>query len=116
MRLESVPNAIEQAKAAAANMVGGAVVYNALPWFWSDQYDVKLQTVGLHEGHDDLVIRGDPAEKRFAVWYLKDGKALAVDAINDAASFAMGKRLITTGASVDAKKLGDVSVDLKSLA
>ena len=116
MRLESVPNAIEQAKAAAANMVGGGVVYDALPWFWSDQYDVKLQTVGLHEGHEELVVRGDPAEKKFAVWYLKDGKALAVDAINDPASFAMGKRLITTGASLDSKKLADVSVDLKSLA
>ena len=63
-----------------------------------------------------MVVRGDPAEKKFAVWYLKDGKALAVDAINDPASFAMGKRLITIGASIDAKKLGDVNVDLKSLA
>jgi len=115
MRLESVPNAIEQAKAAAANMVGGAVVYDALPWFWSDQYDVKLQTVGLSEGYDELVVRGDPAEKKFGVWYLKDGKALAVDAINDPASFAMGKKLIASGAALYAKQLGDVSVDLRTL-
>ena len=115
MRLESVPNAIEQAKAAAANMIGGEIVYDALPWFWSDQYDVKLQTVGLMEGHDDLVVRGDPAEKKFAVWYLKDGKALAVDAINDAISFAMGKKLITAGVTLDPAKLGDRNVDLKTL-
>ncbi len=116
MRLESVPNAIEQGKAAAANMLGKETIYDALPWFWSDQYDVKLQTVGLMEGHDDLILRGDPAEKKFAVWYLKDGKALAVDAINDPASFAMGKRLIMTGAALDPAKLADSGVDLKTLA
>lgn len=115
MRLESVPNAIEQAKAAAANMIGGESVYDALPWFWSDQYDVKLQTVGLSEGHDELVIRGEPGAKKFAVWYLKDGKALAVDAINDPASFAMGKKLILAGATLDAAKLGDAGVDLRTL-
>ncbi len=116
MRLESVPNAIEQAKAAGANMAGGAVVYDALPWFWSDQYDVKLQTAGLMEGFDNMVVRGDPQIKRFAVWYLKDGKALAVDAINDPASFVIGKRLIESGAAIDPDKLADVSVDLKTLA
>jgi 3-phenylpropionate/trans-cinnamate dioxygenase ferredoxin reductase subunit len=116
LRLESVPNAIEQAKAAAANMIGGKVIYDALPWFWSDQYDVKLQTAGLCEGYEELVLRGDPAEKKFAVWYLKDGKALSVDAINDPASFAMGKKLILAGASVDPANLGDVNVDLKTLA
>ncbi len=115
MRLESVPNAIEQAKAAAANMIGGDVIYDALPWFWSDQYDVKLQTVGLCEGYDALVVRGDPDAKKFAVWYLKDGKGLAVDAINDPASFAMGKKLITAGTALDAAKLADTSVDLKTL-
>lgn len=116
MRLESVPNAIEQAKAAAANMLGNQTVYDALPWFWSDQYDVKLQTVGLMEGYDELIVRGDPAEKKFSVWYLKEGKALAVDAINDAVSFAMGKKLIMAGTALDPKKLGDKTVDLKSLA
>lgn len=115
MRLESVPNAIEQAKVAAANMIGGEVVYDALPWFWSDQYDVKLQTVGLLEGHDELVLRGDPATKKFAAWYLKDGKALAVDALNDPASFAIGKKLILAGAALDEKKLADTSIDLRTL-
>lgn len=115
MRLESVPNAIEQAKVAGANMAGGSAVYDALPWFWSDQYDVKLQTVGLSEGADDMVVRGEPETRRFAVWYLKDGKALAVDAVNDPASFAVGKRVIERDAPVDARVLADASADLKSL-
>ncbi|MEO1137112.1 MAG: FAD-dependent oxidoreductase [Pseudomonadota bacterium] len=115
MRLESVPNAIEQAKVAAANMIGGNVVYDALPWFWSDQYDVKLQTVGLWQGADDMIMRGDPDSKSFAVWYLKDGKAFAVDAINDPASFAMGKKLIMAGTPLDAARLADTSVDLRTL-
>lgn len=115
MRLESVPNAIEQAKVAGANMAGGSAVYDALPWFWSDQYDVKLQTVGLSEGADDMVVRGEPASKRFAVWYLKDGKALAVDAVNDPASFAVGKRVIERDAPVNAAVIADMNADLKSL-
>ncbi len=115
MRLESVPNAIEQAKAAAANMAGGDVVYDALPWFWSDQYDVKLQTVGLSEGHDNLVVRGQPGEKKMSVWYLKEGAVLAVDAINDPAAFAIGKKVILDGKQVTASALGDVNADLKAL-
>lgn len=115
MRLESVPNAIEQAKVAGANMAGGKLVYNALPWFWSDQYDVKLQTVGLSEGYDEIVIRGNPKEKKFAAWYLKDGKVLAVDAVNDPASFAFSKKLIMEGASINPSKLADASLDLKEL-
>ncbi len=115
MRLESVPNAIEQGKVAAANMAGGEVVYDALPWFWSDQYDVKLQTVGLGEGAEEIALRGDPDTKKFSAWYLKDGEVLAVDAINDPASFAMGKRLIMANTKVDVATLEDVSVNLKEL-
>lgn len=115
MRLESVPNAIEQAKAAAANMAGTQTVYDALPWFWSDQYDVKLQTVGLCEGHDRMIVRGAPESKKFAVWYLKDAKVLAVDAINDPASFAVAKRLIMANATVNSDLLADAQTDLKTL-
>lgn len=115
MRLESVPNAIEQAKTAAANMAGGAEVHDALPWFWSDQYDVKLQTAGLLEGFDNLVVRGDPAARKFSVWYLKNGKALAVDAINDPASFAAGKKLIIAATPLDPAQLADPGVNLKEL-
>ncbi len=115
MRLESVPNAIEQAKAAGANLAGKSTVYDALPWFWSDQYDVKLQVAGLCDGAENIVLRGDPSEKRFSVWHIKDGLILAVDAINDPASFAMGRKLIMSGAAVDLSLLGDASVDLKTL-
>ena len=97
-------------------MAGGSHIYDALPWFWSDQYEVKLQTVGLSEGHDELVVRGDAATKCFAVWYLKDGKAIAVDAINDPASFVIGKRLIMGGVTLDPTALADIGIDLKSLA
>jgi 3-phenylpropionate/trans-cinnamate dioxygenase ferredoxin reductase subunit len=115
LRLESVPNAIEQAKVAGANMAGQNAVYDAVPWFWSDQYDVKLQTVGVSEGADEMVLRGDAAAKKFSVWYMQRGRLLAVDAVNDPASFAISKRLIgRTG--IDAKRLADPETDLKSLA
>lgn len=114
IRLESIPNAIEQAKAAAANMAGGNAAYDPLPWFWSDQYDVKLQTVGLFDGFDDLVVRGDPGAKSFAVWYMKEGKPISVEAVNDAASFAIGKRLILENAVVSPERLKDCSMDLRS--
>lgn len=115
LRLESVPNAIEQAKVAGANMAGGSVVYDAVPWFWSDQYDVKLQTVGLSEGADQTIVRGDPDAKKFSVWYLNSGRLLAVDAINDPAAFAISKRLIGAKAVVAATALADPNADLKSL-
>jgi 3-phenylpropionate/trans-cinnamate dioxygenase ferredoxin reductase subunit len=114
VRLESVPNAIEQAKVAGVNMAGGDARYEAAPWFWSDQYDVKLQTVGISEGADETVLRGDPGARKFSVWYFQRGRLLAVDAVNDPAAFATSKRLIgKTG--VDAKVLADVGADLKSL-
>lgn len=115
MRLESVPNAIDQAKAAAANMAGKDVVYDAVPWFWSDQYDVKLQTAGIAEGADERIARGAPGEKKLSVWYLREGRLLAVDTMNDVPSFAVGKRLIAAKASPDRKILADPAADLKSL-
>jgi 3-phenylpropionate/trans-cinnamate dioxygenase ferredoxin reductase subunit len=115
MRLESVPNAIEQAKVAGTNMAGGEAVYDAVPWFWSDQYDVKLQTVGVSEGGDRTVVRGDVGARTFSVWYLKAGRLLAVDAVNDPAAFAASKKLVAAKAAPDAKKLADPETDLKSL-
>ncbi|HBK91639.1 MAG TPA: pyridine nucleotide-disulfide oxidoreductase [Parvularcula sp.] len=116
MRLESVPNAIEQAKVAAANMAGGSLVYDAVPWFWSDQYDVKLQTAGVAEGADETVVRGDPAAARFTVWSLKEGRVLAVDAVNDPGGFLAAKKIIAAKTPLDAKTLADPATDLKSLA
>lgn len=115
LRLESVPNAIEQAKIAGANMAGGNAAYDAVPWFWSDQYDVKLQTAGVSDGADQAAVRGDPAAKKFSVWYFRAGRLLAVDAVNDPAAFVISKRLIAAKATPDPKMLADPAIDLKSL-
>lgn len=115
MRLESVPNAIDQAKTAAAGMAGKRAVYDTVPWFWSDQYEVKLQTAGLGEGADTVVMRGEPGALKLSVWHLKGGRLLAVDAINDIPAFAVGKRLIAAKAAPDPKTLADPASDLKSL-
>lgn len=115
VRLESVPNAIEQAKVAAVNIAGGNAVHDALPWFWSDQYDVKLQTAGLSEGYDDVVIRGAIADKKFSVWYLKNDVLLAVDAINEPAVFMLSKKLLLNNAMPSRQQIEDVTFDLKMI-
>jgi len=109
IRLESVPNAMEQAKVAAATICGKDKSHDAFPWFWSDQFDVKLQTAGLSQGYDSTVIRGDMAEKKFALFYLKDGKVIAVDAINSPKDFMKAKMLIPTGITISESKLADTS-------
>lgn len=116
LRLESVHNAIEQAKTAANNLCGNDTHYSQVPWFWSDQYDLKLQIAGLSEGYDDLVIRGNPADRSFACLYLRDGKLIATDAVNSPREFVQSKVLILAGAKVDRDKLGDTGIQLKDLA
>jgi 3-phenylpropionate/trans-cinnamate dioxygenase ferredoxin reductase subunit len=116
LRLESVHNALEQAKTAAASMCGERLPYAQIPWFWSDQYDVKLQIVGLGNDYDNLVIRGNQAGKAFAAFYLRGNRLLAVDAVNSPREFMLGKKLIATAASFDPKALADESVDFKALA
>lgn len=116
VRLESVHNAVEQGKTAAASIVGEPVAYAQVPWFWSDQYDVKLQITGLTEGYDQFVMRGDPGERSFAAFYLQNGKLLAVDAINSPREFMLGKKLITAGARFDIAELSDTENDFKALA
>ncbi len=115
MRLESVPNAIEQAKVAGAGMAGHTGVYDAVPWFWSDQYDLKLQTAGLGDGADTAVLRGDPATKRFSVWSLKAGRLIAADCVNDPAAFATARKLIAAKAEPAPERLADPGIDYKSL-
>ena len=83
VRLESVDNAFEQGKAAALNLLGRPTVHDRVPWFWSDQFDNKLLIVGLSQGFDQQVLRGDPASRSFSVCYLKGGELLAVEAINN---------------------------------
>lgn len=113
LRLESAPNAIDQAKVAGSVIAGRDAVYDPTPWFWSDQYDVKLQTAGLCEGADQTVVRR--AGRAVSVWYLKSGRLIAVDAMNDAPAYAVGRRLIAAKAEPGPKILADPGEDLKSL-
>jgi 3-phenylpropionate/trans-cinnamate dioxygenase ferredoxin reductase subunit len=112
LRLESVPNAIEQARVACINLLGGDVEYASIPWFWSDQYELKLQMVGFSSDGEESVLRGDKSTNKFAVFHLKEGRVVAVDAVNSSKAFMLGKRLY--GKSVDAVLLADESVELKS--
>lgn len=113
LRLESVPNAMEQARVSAANICGNPKVYDAIPWFWSDQYELKLQMVGFSTEGDTQVLRGDQASNQFAVFYLKDGNVVAADAVNSPKEFMVCKQML--GKPVDAAKLADPETDLKSL-
>ena len=116
IRLESVQNATDQAKTAAATICGNPKPYRALPWFWSDQYDIKLQIAGLNQGFERVVIRGDTAKGRsFSAFYMRAGKVLAVDAINKPGDFVWGKKLILGKTEVEETKLADESVPLKDL-
>ena len=113
LRLESVPNAMEQSRVAAANMAGQDKTYAAVPWFWSDQYDLKLQMVGFAADGDTRVVRGDPAAHRFAVFHLAAGTLVAAEAVNSPREFMACRQLV--GRQVDAKRLADPLVDLKTL-
>lgn len=116
IRLESVQNATDQAKNAAATLCGKAEAYRAVPWFWSDQFDVKLQIAGLSETYDSIVLRGDPGSGRsFAAFYFAGERLLAADAINRPAEFMAAKRLLARGESVDKKRLADDSIPIKTL-
>lgn len=117
LRLESVQNAIEQGKTAAATLAGKEKPYNQVPWFWSDQYDLKLQIVGLSAGYTQAVVRGDPEGSRsFAVFYLKDGVLIAVDAVNRAPEFMMAKILTQKQAVLDPKRIADETIPVKEIA
>jgi 3-phenylpropionate/trans-cinnamate dioxygenase ferredoxin reductase subunit len=113
VRLESVDNAFEQAKTAALNMLGRPTVHDRVPWFWSDQFDNKLLIVGLSQGHDQQVTRGDPATRSFTVCYLKGGELLAVEAINHSKDYMAARKLIADRVRPDLDKLADPLVALK---
>ena len=112
LRLESVPAAMGQARAAASAIAGTPKPFHELPWFWSDQYDLKLQIAGMSQPGDQVVVRGDPADRRFAAYYLRDGKIVAVNAINSARDFMGAKKLILEGRKPDLAKLADLAVPL----
>ena len=113
IRLESVQNAVDQAKVAAAALCEKPVPYDVIPWFWSDQYDLKLQIVGLSDGYDNLVIRKEEQENKFSVWYFKGTELLSVDAVNNAKAYVVGTKLIKDKALVNKIRLQDHSVPLK---
>lgn len=111
VRLESVQNAVDQGKVAAAAISGKLQPYNSIPWFWSDQYDTKLQIVGLADGYDDLIMREDYNQKR-SVWYFKGEKLLSVDAINNAKAYVIGTKVIKENKYINKSVLSDISIPL----
>ena len=113
IRLESVQNAIDQAKVLAENIMNIDSVYDSVPWFWSDQYDLKLQIAGLSEGYDETILRGDKKTKSFSCLYLKEGKIIAIDAINRPKDFIQSKVLIQEKRRIDREKASNEDFELK---
>ena len=115
LRLESVHNALEQAKTVAMSLLGKQEKYNQVPWFWSDQYDKKLQIVGFSDDHDELVIRGSIEEDNFMLFFLKEGKLIAVNAVNNPKEFLICKKLVANRQKISSDAISNQSVDLKEL-
>jgi 3-phenylpropionate/trans-cinnamate dioxygenase ferredoxin reductase subunit len=115
IRLECVQNAIDQAKHAALAMAGKPKTYSEVPWFWSDQYDLKLQIAGLARPSDQIVLRGRPEERKFAIFHLRDGALAAVEAVNAAPDYMIGKKLIADGARIAPERLADLSIPMKQM-
>jgi len=115
IRLESVQNANDMANAVAKTLTGVPTDYRAVPWFWSNQYDLRLQTVGLSIGHDATVLRGDPTARSFSVIYLKQGRVIALDCVNAVRDYVQGRALVIEGKSPDPARLADTNVALKEL-
>lgn len=115
VRLESVQNAVDQAKTAAKTLLGVREPYRSLPWFWSDQADIKLQIAGLSTGYDQTVVRGNPDEDAFSVLYYKAGRLLAIDAVNQVSDFMAVRRCLTAGQTIEAEAAKDSATPLKTL-
>jgi 3-phenylpropionate/trans-cinnamate dioxygenase ferredoxin reductase component len=113
IRLESVQNANDQAKVAALAICGEETSYGATPWFWSNQYDLRLQTVGLSTNHDAAILRGDPATRSFSIVYLKGGKVIALDCVNMVRDYAQGRKLVELGVHLSDEQAADTSRALK---
>jgi 3-phenylpropionate/trans-cinnamate dioxygenase ferredoxin reductase component len=115
MRVESVQNANDQATCVAKALCGDPQPYHAFPWFWSNQYDLRLQTAGISAGYDATVVRGDPAQRSFSVVYLKNGRVIALDCVNAVKDYVQGRKLVEARVSPDLDLLADASVPLKDL-
>lgn len=115
IRLESVQNANDQAKVAASHIMGKAEAYHAIPWFWSNQYDLRLQTVGLSLDYDQELVRGDPASRSFSVIYMRNGKVVALDCVNATKDYVQGRKAILDGLLLDQAQLADPAVPIKEV-
>ncbi|HEX8307168.1 MAG TPA: FAD-dependent oxidoreductase [Allosphingosinicella sp.] len=115
IRLESVQNAHDQAATAARAIVGAPQPYDSIPWFWSNQYDLRLQTVGLSVGHDSTVVRGRPEERSFSVLYLLAGRVIALDCVNSTRDYVQGKKLVLERRTIEPERLSDTGTQLKEL-
>ena len=113
VRLESVDNAFEQGTSAALNMLGIATVHDKVPWFWSDQFDLKMVIVGLAAGYDAMVLRGDPASRAFSVCYLKNGELIAVETVNHTKDQMAARKMIPLRARPDPVRIADDSIPLR---
>jgi 3-phenylpropionate/trans-cinnamate dioxygenase ferredoxin reductase subunit len=116
IRLESVQNASDQGDLVARRLAGEDVRYTALPWFWSDQYDCKLQIVGLNQGHDRTVVRPGASDSSLSIWYYRDDQLLAIDAMNEPKSYAFGRKIIEAGINPTPQQVADPATDLKAIA
>ena len=116
IRLESVQNAHDQAATAAKAIMGDPQPYEAVPWFWSNQYDLRLQTVGLSVGHDRTVVRGRPEDRSFSVIYLLEGRVIALDCVNSTRDYVQGRKLVLERRVVEPERLADTAVQLKEIA
>jgi 3-phenylpropionate/trans-cinnamate dioxygenase ferredoxin reductase subunit len=115
VRLESVQNAVDQAKVAARTLLGERVAYDAVPWFWSDQADLKLQIAGLSTGYDATVLRGDPDSEQFSILYYRDGRLIAIDTVNHVHDYLSAKRALAAGQTIPPEAAADASIALKTL-
>ena len=115
IRLESVQNALDQAKTAGGTLAGAPKPYDAVPWFWSDQYDLKLQMVGLSEGHDQAVVRGSPDEQKFSIFYYRQGALIGINSINRPGDHMAGRQLIPAGTALTPQQAADPDFDLVRL-
>jgi len=116
IRLESVQNANDQAKIAASHIMGRQEPYHAVPWFWSNQYDLRLQTVGLSLDYDQELVRGDPASRSFSVIYLRGGKVIALDCVNATKDYVQGRKAIVDGIPLALDELADPAIPIKEVA
>ena len=115
LRLESVPNAMDQSKSAAASICGTDKAYHALPWFWSDQYNIKLQIAGFNKGYERVVLRGEPSSDSFVAWYMKGNTVLAADCINSSKEFMQAKKLIAQKVEVTDEQLANTEIAVADL-